>query len=171
VKAGFFFIANASVTVPRRTIPKIRTRRAGRSQGWSGGWLPCILTIAVYDSLHRWPQGSPCESGANDRGWPLRQPSPKNSFWIRQHRHRRRAADRDSARYRVYSPSHPRASKHHMRPNHPGNACPAQLPDVVSHPRDGARNTKKINTKKDDITSIMLSRDAVAEQWMPAGAS
>jgi len=32
-------------------------------------------------------------------------------------------------------PSHPRASKHHMRPNHPGNAWPAQLSDVVSHPR------------------------------------
>ena len=27
------------------------------------------------------------------------------SFWIRRHRHRRRAADRDSARYRVCSPS------------------------------------------------------------------
>jgi len=28
-------------------------------------------------------------------------------FWIRRHRHLRRAADRDSVRYRVCSPSHP----------------------------------------------------------------
>ena len=32
-------------------------------------------------------------------------------FWIRRHRHRRRAADRDGARYRVCSPSHPRAGR------------------------------------------------------------
>ena len=73
------------------------------------------------------------------------------SFWIRRHRHRRRAADRDSARYRVCSSSHPRASKHLMRPTIRGMRGPAQLSDVVSHPRDGARKTKKKTLRRNTL--------------------
>ena len=28
--------------------------------------LPCIVMIEVYDYSYRWPQGSPCESRANE---------------------------------------------------------------------------------------------------------
>src|ERR1700680_1004318 len=41
--------------------------RGGLLSGRLSGRLPCIVMIGVYDSLYRWPKGSPCESGAKDK--------------------------------------------------------------------------------------------------------
>jgi hypothetical protein len=59
------------VLVPAGSSPRKLHHVSGYGKGddrsLGGSGFLCILVIGVYHCLYRWPKGSPCESGANDK--------------------------------------------------------------------------------------------------------